>query len=122
MKATPQENADKCGCLCSDQNVLKEMKLLVKSERPRAEKLSRREISHRATKYEHLAVFAKRGKVDPKQYVTELSCPAVTLRPRAFAISSGSRTHRLSPGIDDTEVSRSQPDTPERRRTVYLSR
>lgn len=49
---------------------LKKMKLLLKSERPRLEAFTRDKSPQED---EDLGVFTKRGKVDPKQYVTELS-------------------------------------------------
>jgi hypothetical protein len=67
MKATPEDltSAD-----AMFREFLREMKLLVKSERPRLEAFTREKSPQDD---ENLAVFTKRGKVDPKQYVTELS-------------------------------------------------
>jgi hypothetical protein len=67
MKATPEDltSADTLF-----KEFLKEMKLLVKSERPRLEAFTRDKSPQEDA---DLAVFTKRGKVDPKQYVTELS-------------------------------------------------
>jgi hypothetical protein len=67
MKATPEDLTSADALF---KEFLKEMKLLVKSERPRLEAFTRDKSPQED---ENLAVFAKRGKVDPKQYVTELS-------------------------------------------------
>ena len=61
---------------------LKEMRLLLKSERPRLEAFTREKLPQED---EHLAVFTKRGKVDPKHYVTELSFQQYAAA-QAFAI------------------------------------
>ncbi len=67
MKASPEDltSAD-----VLFREFLKEMKLLLKAERPRLEAFTR-DKAPQADDY--LSVFAKQGKVDPKQYVTELS-------------------------------------------------
>ena len=49
---------------------LKEMKLLLKSERPRLEAFTHGKSPQVD---DDLAVFAKKGKVDPKEYMAELS-------------------------------------------------
>ncbi len=67
MKATPE---DLTSANALFKEFLKEMKLLVKSERPRLEAFTRDKSPQED---EDLAVFARRGKVDPKKYVTELS-------------------------------------------------
>jgi hypothetical protein len=67
MKATPEELTSANALF---KEFLKEMKLLVKSERPRLEAFTRDKSPQDD---EDLAVFARRGKVDPKKYVTELS-------------------------------------------------
>jgi len=67
MKATPEDLTSADALF---KEFLKEMKLLVKSERPRLEAFTRDKSPQED---ENLAVFTKRGKVDPKQYVTELS-------------------------------------------------
>ena len=67
MKATPEDLTSADALF---REFLKEMKLLMKSERPRLEAFTRDKSPQED---EYLAVFAKRGKVDPKQYVTELS-------------------------------------------------
>jgi hypothetical protein len=79
MKANPEDltSADTLF-----REFLKEMKLLVKSERPRLEAFTRDKSPQDD---EDLAVFTKRGKVDPKQYVTELSFQQYAAA-QAFAI------------------------------------
>jgi hypothetical protein len=67
MKATPEDLTSADALF---REFLREMKLLVKSERPRLEAFTREKSPQDD---ENLAVFTKRGKVDPKQYVTELS-------------------------------------------------
>ena len=67
MKATPEDLTSADALF---REFLKEMKLLVKSERPRLEAFTREKSPQED---ENLAVFTKRGKIDPKQYVTELS-------------------------------------------------
>ena len=79
MKASPEEltSAD-----VLFREFLKEMKLLLKSERPRLEAFTR-DKSPRAD--DDLAVFAKKGKVDPREYVAELSFQQYAAA-QAFAI------------------------------------
>ena len=79
MKATPEDLTSADALF---REFLKQMKLLVKSERPRLEAFTREKSPQED---EHLAVFAKRGKVDPKQYVTELSFQQYAAA-QAFAI------------------------------------
>ena len=79
MKATPEDLTSADALF---REFLKEMKLLVKSERPRLEAFTREKSPQDD---ENLAVFAKRGKVDPKQYVTELSFQQYAAA-QAFAI------------------------------------
>ena len=67
MKATPEDLTSADALF---REFLKEMKLLVKSERPRLEAFTRDKSPQED---ETLAVFAKSGKVYPKKYVTELS-------------------------------------------------
>ncbi len=61
---------------------LKEMRLLVKSERPRLEAFTRGKSPQVDS---DLAMFAKKGKVDPKEYVAELSLQQYAAA-QAFAI------------------------------------
>jgi len=79
MKATPEDltSAD-----VLFREFLKEMRLLLTSERPRLEAFTR-EKSPQVDN--DLAVFAKRGKVDPKEYVAELSFQQYAAA-QAFAI------------------------------------
>jgi hypothetical protein len=79
MKATPEDltSADTLF-----KEFLKEMRLLVKSERPRLEAFTK---SKSPQADEDLAVFARKGKVDPKEYVTELSFQQYAAA-QAFAI------------------------------------
>jgi len=79
MKATPEDLTSADALF---KEFLKEMKLLVKSERPRLEAFTRDKSPQED---ENLAVFARRGKVDPKQYVTELSFQQYAAA-QAFAI------------------------------------
>jgi hypothetical protein len=67
MKATPEDLTSADALF---KEFLKEMRLLVKSERPRLEAFTRGKSPQVD---EDLAVFAKKGKVDPKEYVAELS-------------------------------------------------
>ena len=67
MKATPEDLTSADALF---REFLKEMQMLLKSERPRLEAFTRDKSPQDD---EHLAVFTKRGKVDPKKYVTELS-------------------------------------------------
>jgi hypothetical protein len=67
MKATPEDLTSADALF---KEFLKEMKLLVKSERPRLEAFTK---SKAPQVDEDLAVFVKRGKIDPKEYVAELS-------------------------------------------------
>ena len=79
MKANPEDltSAD-----VLFREFLKEMKLLVKSERPRLEAFMR-DKSPQVN--DDLAVFAKKGKIDPKEYVAELSLQQYAAA-QAFAI------------------------------------
>jgi hypothetical protein len=79
MKANPEDLTSADALF---KEFLKEMKLLVKSERPRLEAFTRDKSPQED---ENLAVFTKRGKVDPKQYVTELSFQQYAAA-QAFAI------------------------------------
>ena len=67
MKATPEDLTSADALF---KEFLKEMKLLVKSERPRLEAFTKGKSPQVD---EDLAMFAKKGKVDPKEYVSELS-------------------------------------------------
>ena len=67
MKATPEDLTSADALF---REYLKEIKLLLKSERPRLEAFTK---SKSPQVDEDLAVFAKRGKIDPKEYVSELS-------------------------------------------------
>ena len=67
MKATPEDLTSPDVLF---RAFLKEMKLLVKSERPRVEAFTHGKPPQVD---DDLAVFAKNGKVDPKEYVAELS-------------------------------------------------
>jgi hypothetical protein len=67
MKAIPEDLTSADALF---KEFLKEMRLLVKSERPRLEAFTRGKSPQVD---EDLAVFAKKGKVDPKEYVAELS-------------------------------------------------
>jgi hypothetical protein len=67
MKATPEDLTSADALF---REFLKEMKLLLKSERPRLEAFTKGKSPQVDA---DLAVFAKRGKVDPKEYVAELS-------------------------------------------------
>jgi hypothetical protein len=79
MKANPEDltSAD-----VLFREFLKEMKLLVKSERPRLEAFMR-DKSPQVD--DDLAVFTKKGKVDPKEYMAELSLQQYAAA-QAFAI------------------------------------
>ena len=79
MKATPEDLTSPDALF---REFLKEMKLLLKSERPRLEAFAREKSPQED---EQLAVFAKRGKIDPKKYVTELSYQQYAAA-QAFAI------------------------------------
>jgi hypothetical protein len=79
MKATPEDLTSADALF---KEFLREMKLLVKSERPRLEAFTRDKSPQED---ENLAVFTKRGKIDPKQYVTELSFQQYAAA-QAFAI------------------------------------
>jgi hypothetical protein len=61
---------------------LKEMRLLVKSERPRLEAFT---YGKSPQVDDDLAVFARKGKVDPKEYMAELSLQQYAAA-QAFAI------------------------------------
>jgi hypothetical protein len=79
MKATPEDLTSADALF---REFLREMQLLLKSERPRLEAFTREKSPQEDA---HLAVFTKRGKVDPKQYVTELSFQQYAAA-QAFAI------------------------------------
>jgi hypothetical protein len=79
MKANPEDltSAD-----VLFREFLKEMKLLVKSERPRLAAFTRDKSSQMDDDF---SVFAKKGKVDPKEYLAELSLQQYAAA-QAFAI------------------------------------
>jgi len=79
MKATPEDLTSADALF---REFLREMQLLLKSERPRFEAFTREKSPQDD---QHLAVFTKRGKIDPKHYVTELSFQQYAAA-QAFAI------------------------------------
>lgn len=70
---------------------LKQMKQLVKSERPRVETFTQ---GKSAQADDDVAVFAKKGKVDPKKYVVDLSLQQYAAA-QAFAILLAENNRRL---------------------------
>lgn len=69
MKATPEDLTSADALF---REYLKEIKLLMKSERPRLDALTDKKSKSPQVDAD-LAVFTKRGKIDPKEYVVELS-------------------------------------------------